>query len=75
MGNDNVSVKGEIDRIADAKTNIKGAIEGCGVDVPAEYTIDKYAELIEDIPAAVFSQFNLPEVGGTNKYIKSIFDK
>lgn len=66
------SVNDEITRIAGAKTDIKNAIEDCGVDVNDTYTIDTYDDYIRAIPAAVFSQFNLAEVGGTNKYIKSI---
>ena len=67
------SVNEEINRIAGAKTAIKEAIENCGVDVPDENRIEKYAEHIEDIPAAVFSQFTLEQpVGGENKYIKSV---
>lgn len=66
------SVNEEITRIATAKASIEGAIEECGVDVPAEDKIDTYSDYIREIPAAVFSQFNLDQVGGTNKYIKSI---
>lgn len=66
------SVNEEITRIAGAKVAIEGAIEECGVDVPAEDKIDTYAEHIKAIPAAVFSQFNSAEVGGTDSYIQSI---
>lgn len=66
------SVNEEITRIAGAKVAIEGAIEECGVDVPADDKIDTYAEHIKAIPAAVFSQFNSAEVGGTDSYIQSI---
>lgn len=73
MGNVNVGVKGEIDRIAGAKTDIKTAIEECGVDVDDTYKIDTYDDYIRAIPAAVFSQFNSDQVGDdTTTYIKWI---
>lgn len=66
------SVNEEIERIAGAKAAIEGAIEYCGVDVPDNDKIETYAARIKEIPAAVFSQFNSDEAGGTDKYIKSI---
>lgn len=66
------SVKGEIDRIAGAKTDIKDAIEDCGVDVLNEDRIETYAGYIRDIPDAVFAKFNVPQVGNDNTYIKYI---
>jgi hypothetical protein len=66
------SVNEEITRIADAKAAIEEAIEYCGVDVPDGNKINTYADYIRAIPEAVFSQFNVDEVGGDNKYIKSI---
>lgn len=66
------SVNEEITRIAGAKAAIEGAIEYCGVDVPDADKIETYAARIKEIPAAVFSQFNSEEVGGTGYYIQSI---
>lgn len=66
------SVNEEITRIATAKASIERAIEECGVDVPAEDKIDTYSYYIGKIPEAVFTQFNLSQVGGDNQYIKSI---
>lgn len=67
------SVNEEIARIAEAKTNIKDAIEDCGVDVLDEDRIETYAGYIRDIPDAVFAKFTLEQpVGGDDKYIKSV---
>lgn len=66
------SVNDEITRIAGAKTAIKNAIEDCGVDVNDTYTIDTYDDYIRAIPSAVFSQFNVDTIGGTDQFIQSI---
>ena len=66
------SVKGEIDRLVTAKTNIEKAIEECGVDVPNTALISTYADYIRAIPTTVFSQLNTNSVGGENAYIESI---
>ena len=66
------SVNDEINRIAGAKTDIKNAIEDCGVDVNDAYKIDTYDDYIRAIPAAVFSQFNVSQIGDSNTYIKYI---
>ena len=66
------SVNEEITRIADAKTDIKNAIEDCGVDVDDTYKIDTYDDYIRAIPAAVFSQFNVSQIGDNDTYIKYI---
>lgn len=66
------SVKGEIDRLVTAKTNIEQAIEECGVDVPNTALISTYADYVRAIPNAILSQLNLSEVGGDDKYIKKI---
>ena len=66
------SVNDEINRIAGAKTDIKGAIEDCGVDVLDEERIDTYDDRIREIPDAVFAKFNVPQVGNDNTYIKYI---
>ena len=66
------SVKGEIDRLVTAKTNIEQAIEECGVDVPNTALISTYADYVRAIPNAILSQLNLFEVGGDDKYIKKI---
>lgn len=69
------SVNVEIDRIAGAKTAIKGAIEECGVEVQ-DGLIGTYADRIKKIPAAVFSQFTLDQpIGRENTYIKWVFQK
>lgn len=66
------SVQNEINRIATAKSDIKEAIELCGVDVPETAKIDEYAALIEDIPPAIFSRLDVDPVGGSGQYIESI---
>ena len=66
------SVSEEIKRIEDAKKDIADAIELCGVNVPETAKIDDYAELIEDIPSAVFGSLNVNSVGGSGQYIESI---
>lgn len=66
------SVKGEIDRLVTAKTNIEKAIEECGVDVPNTALISTYADYIRAIPTTVFSQLNANSVGGEDEYIESI---
>lgn len=66
------SVKGEIDRLVTAKTNIEKAIEECGVDVPNTALISTYADYIRAIPTTVFSQLNANSVGGEDAYIESI---
>lgn len=66
------SVNDEINRIAEAKASIEKAIEYCGVDVPDGNKINTYSDYIRAIPEAVFSQFNVPTIGGDNRYIKSI---
>lgn len=45
-----MSIKTEIDRINNAKTNIRAAIESKGVSVPSDTPIDRMAEYIEAIP-------------------------
>lgn len=66
------SVNEEITRIADAKEKIEEAIEDCGVDVPDGDKINEYAKYIKAIPEAVFSQFNVGQIGDNNTYIKYI---
>lgn len=66
------SVKGEIDRLVTAKTNIEKAIEECGVDVPNTALISTYADYIRAIPTTIFSQLNANSVGGNDAYIESI---
>lgn len=66
------SVKGEIDRIATAKSDIESAIEYCGVDVPNTALISTYSDYIRAIPTTIFSKLNYNSVGGTDKYIESI---
>lgn len=66
------NVKGQIERLLDAKTEIKTAIETCGVKVPNTALIDDYAYFIEAIPTRVLDDLDLDKVGGEDKYIKSI---
>lgn len=69
------SVQEEINRIEQAKTDVKGAIIDCGVDVPSTAKIDTYANYIRTIPQSVFSQFTSNKVGGTDKFIQSVEQK
>lgn len=66
------SVKDEINRISDAKDDIREAIEYCGVTVSTTALIDTYAEKVRAIPSAVLSGLDCAEAGGTNQYIKTI---
>lgn len=66
------SVKDEINRISDAKDDIREAIEYCGVTVSTASLIDTYAEKVRAIPSAVLSGLDCAEAGGTNQYIKTI---
>lgn len=45
-----MSIKTEIDRIANAKTSIRNAIQGKGVDVPAATSLDDYGSYVNSIP-------------------------
>lgn len=66
------SVQTEIERLQQAKTDIKVAINNCGVGVGDDELIDAYAAYINAIPSAVLSDLNVDSIGGANSYIKTI---
>ena len=56
-----MSIKSQVERIADAKTAIAQAIEAYGIDVPTAALLDDMPDLIGNIRAAVID--SLYEVG------------
>lgn len=64
------SVNDEINRISGAKTDIKNAIEYCGVEVSEDELIDEYAEKIRNIPTNILSNLNVESSPG--EFVKSI---
>ena len=46
-----MSIQTEIERLNEAKLQLKAAIEAKGVTVESTITLDGYPELVEDIPA------------------------
>ena len=64
------SVNDEINRISGAKTDIKNAIEYCGVEVSEDELIDEYAEKIRRIPTDILSNLNVESSQG--EFVKSI---
>ena len=64
------SVNDEINRISGAKTDIKNAIEYCGVEVSEDELIDEYAEKIRRIPTDILSNLNFESSQG--EFVKSI---
>lgn len=47
-----MSIASEIERLQEAKSNIKAAIENCGVEVPSSAKLDVYHEYIAQISSA-----------------------
>lgn len=76
-----MSIATEIQRIQNAKANIKTAIEGKGVTVPSLATLDDYADYVEEITGGVparreiiISDDSLTSSSNINTYFSGILD-
>lgn len=55
-----MSIKDEIERLNNAKTDMRNALENKGISVPSSETIDKYAEHINNIKVGMDGLFEIP---------------
>lgn len=67
------TIKGEIERIEQAKSAIDTAIIASGGPAGSnDDLIDTYADRVKAIPSAVLSNLNMTQIGGDDSYIKTL---
>lgn len=66
-----MSIASEIERLQDAKSALKTAIEGKGVSVPASTKLDGYSALVDSIEQGGGGGFSKEDLGSISLFIRA----